>query len=52
MAGIYSILIDDTQDLARHGQISFIIRYVVSNLSPREHFIGSFRTAQTDGESD
>ncbi|KAF0704920.1 zinc finger MYM-type protein 1-like [Aphis craccivora] len=50
-AGIYSLLIDETQDLARHEQVSFIIRYVDSNLSPHEDFIGFFRTDRTDGES-
>jgi len=39
LAGIYSILIDETQVLARLGQVSFIIRYVVSNFSSCEHFI-------------
>lgn len=51
MAGLYSILIDETQDLSRHEQVSFIIRYVDSNLNPHEVFIGFFRTARTDGES-
>lgn len=37
-AGIYSLLIDETQDLARHEQVSFIIRYVDSNLSPPRRF--------------
>lgn len=51
LAGLYSILIDETQDLARHEQVSFIIRYVDSNLNPHEVFIGFFRTARTDVES-
>lgn len=51
LAGIYSLLIDETQDLARHEQVSFIIRYVDSNLNPHEDFIGFFRTDRTDGES-
>ncbi|XP_025192782.1 zinc finger MYM-type protein 1-like isoform X2 [Melanaphis sacchari] len=50
LAGIYSILIDETQDLARHEQVSFIIRYVDGNLNPHEVFIGFYRTARTDGE--
>jgi len=28
LAGIYSILVDETQDLVKHKQVSFIIRYV------------------------
>lgn len=51
IAGIYSILIDETQDLARHEQVSFIIRYVDSSLNTHEVFIGFFRTARTDGRS-
>ncbi|XP_022170796.1 zinc finger MYM-type protein 1-like, partial [Myzus persicae] len=50
LAGIYSILIDETQDLDRHEQVSFIIRYVDGNLNPHEVFIGFYRTARTDGE--
>jgi len=50
LAGIYSILIDETQDLARHEQVSFIIRYFDGNLNPHEVFIGFYRTVRTDGE--
>ncbi|KAF0711333.1 Uncharacterized protein FWK35_00034325 [Aphis craccivora] len=34
-AGIFSILIDETQDLSRHEQVSVFIRYV-NNLEPKE----------------
>jgi len=46
----YIILIDETQDLVRHEQVSFITRYVDGNLNPHEVFRGFYRTARTDGE--
>jgi len=49
-AGIFSILIDETQDLSRHEQVSVFIRYV-NNLEPKEVFLGFYRTSSTDGES-
>lgn len=49
-AGIFSILIDETQDLSRHEQVSVFIRYV-NNLEPKEVFLGFYRTNSTDGES-
>jgi hypothetical protein len=51
LAGIFSLLTDKTQDLARYEQLSFIIRYVDSNLNPHEDFIGFFRTNRTNSES-
>jgi len=51
VAGIYSILIDETQDLSRHEQVSFVIRYVDNNLNPHENFIGFYKTDRTDAES-
>ncbi|XP_022173398.1 zinc finger MYM-type protein 1-like [Myzus persicae] len=49
-AGIFNILIDETQDLSRHEQVSVFIRYV-HNLEPKEVFLGFYRTNSTDGES-
>jgi len=49
-AGIFSILIDETQDLSRHEQVSVFIRYV-HNLEPKEVFLGFYHTNSTDGES-
>lgn len=49
LVGIYSSLIDETQDLVRHEQVSFIICYIDSNLKSQD-FIGFFRIARTDGK--
>jgi len=37
-ANIYSILIDETQDLSRHEQVAFIIWYVDEVFEPKEVF--------------
>lgn len=49
-AKLFSVLIDETQDLGRHEQVSVFIRYTI-NLEPREVFLGFHRTKSTDGES-
>lgn len=49
-AKLFSILIDVTQDLGRHEQVSVFIRYTI-NLEPKEVFLGFHRTKSTDGES-
>ncbi|XP_060855528.1 zinc finger MYM-type protein 1-like [Metopolophium dirhodum] len=48
---IFSIIVDETQDLARHEQVSVCVRYVSKTLEPHEVFLGFYRTASTDGES-
>lgn len=48
---IFSIIVDETQDLARHEQVSVCARYVSKTLEPHEVFLGFYRTASTDGES-
>ncbi|XP_022160851.1 zinc finger MYM-type protein 1-like [Myzus persicae] len=45
------IIVDETQDLARHEQVSVCVRYVSKTLEPHEVFLGFYRTASTDGES-
>lgn len=49
-AGIFSIVVDETQDLSRHEQVSVFIRFV-NNLEPKEVILGFYRTKSTDGES-
>ncbi|XP_022183206.1 zinc finger MYM-type protein 1-like, partial [Myzus persicae] len=50
-ANIYSILIDETQDLSRHEQVAFIIRHVDEVFEPKEVFLGFYKTNRTDGET-
>lgn len=46
--GVYSILVDETQDLGYHEQVSIYIRYVDSFV-PHEVFLGFYKTNTTDG---
>ncbi|XP_026811042.1 zinc finger MYM-type protein 1-like [Rhopalosiphum maidis] len=50
-AGIFSIIVDETQDLSRHEQVAIIIRYATKDLSPAEVFLGFYKTENTDGET-
>ncbi|KAL4098362.1 hypothetical protein QTP88_022991 [Uroleucon formosanum] len=50
-AGIFSIIVDETQDLSRHEQVAIIIRYATKDLSPAEVFLGFYETETTDGET-
>ncbi|KAL4089149.1 hypothetical protein QTP88_024217 [Uroleucon formosanum] len=50
-AGIFSIIVDETQDLSRHEQVAIIIRYATKDLSPAEVFLGFYKTETTDGET-
>ncbi|KAL4091238.1 hypothetical protein QTP88_025960 [Uroleucon formosanum] len=50
-AGIFSIIVDETQDLSRHEQVPIIIRYATKDLSPAEVFLGFYETETTDGET-
>ncbi|KAL4148283.1 hypothetical protein QTP88_002559 [Uroleucon formosanum] len=49
--GIFSIIVDETQDLSRHEQVAIIIRYATKDLSPAEVFLGFYKTETTDGET-
>jgi len=50
-AGIFSIIVDETQDLSRYEQVAIIIRYVTKDLFPAEVFLGFYKTENTDGET-
>ena len=50
-AEIFSVIIDETQDLARHEQVSVIIRYCDQVLNVHENFVGFYKTDKMDGES-
>lgn len=50
-AGIYSILVDETQDISRHEQVSICVRYVTESFEPTEVFLGFFKTNSTNAES-
>jgi len=45
----YSILVDETQDLSYHEQVSIYIRYVDQHFAPHEVFLGFYKTDTTDG---
>lgn len=47
----YSIIVDETQDLARHEQVAICIRYVSKLFISNEVFLGFYRTDKTDGET-
>jgi len=51
VAGIYSILVDETQDISRHEQVSICVRYVTESFEPIEVFLGFFQTHSTSAES-
>lgn len=44
-------MVDETQDLSRHEQVSICIRYVTESFEPTEVFLGFFRTHSTNAES-
>jgi len=47
--GFYSILVDETQDLSYHEQVSIYILYVDQHFVPHEVFLGFYKTITTDG---
>ena len=47
----YSIIVDETMDIAKLEQISFCIRYCDNNLKVHEKVLGFFETATTDSQS-
>ena len=48
-SGHYSIIVDETSDVSRVGQVSLCLRYVVEG-ETRETFAGFFATESTEGE--
>lgn len=48
MIDIYSLLIGETQDLAKQGQVSFIIYYINCSLNPHEDLIVLLRITRTN----
>ncbi|XP_022168058.1 zinc finger MYM-type protein 1-like [Myzus persicae] len=49
IANIFSIIVDETQDLSRHEQVAIILRYVNNDFSPIEAFLGFYKVESTDG---
>jgi len=39
IAGIFSVIVDETQDLSRHKQVAIILRYVNNDFEPIEAFL-------------
>ena len=50
-AGVYALILDETQDIACHEQVAMIIWYVNEECVIKEHFLGFFRAMRTDGET-
>lgn len=50
-ADIFSVIVDETQDLSRHEQVAIVIRYATDDLSPVEVFLGFYKTESTDGKT-
>ena len=46
----FSIIVNETQDIANHEQISFYIRYADENLKVKKHFIEFIKAESTSGE--
>lgn len=49
IAGILSIIVDETQDLSRHEQVAIILRYVNNDFEPIEAFLSFYKSDSTDG---
>ena len=50
-AKIFSILVDETPDVSRQEQLTFLLRYVDSHCAVCERFVGVLQIARTDAES-
>ncbi|XP_022176471.1 zinc finger MYM-type protein 1-like [Myzus persicae] len=50
-AGMYSVIMDETQDLKKHEQVSIVLRYCDKRLNVIENFIGFYKTDKMDGET-
>jgi len=49
--GAFSFILDGTQDISVHEQLSFCVRYADSNFDIRESFLGFWDTPKTDADS-
>lgn len=47
----FSIICDETSDIANHEQVAFILRYADDNLNIQERFLGFYKTGSTTGEA-
>ena len=50
-AKFFSILVDETPDAAHQEQVTFILRYVNSQCTVQERFIGLLQVSKTDSQS-
>jgi hypothetical protein len=50
-SNIFSLIVDETQDISKHEQVSIVLRYVDDQLKVYESFIGFYRAENTDGET-
>ena len=46
-----SLIVDGTQDISVHEQLSFCIRYIDKDFNIKERFLGFWDTSNTDAES-
>ncbi|KAE9539861.1 hypothetical protein AGLY_005113 [Aphis glycines] len=49
LAGVYSIIVDETQDLSKHEQVSIVVRYVSKKFCPVDAFLENLRGQCYDG---
>ncbi|XP_022161888.1 zinc finger MYM-type protein 1-like [Myzus persicae] len=49
IANIFSMIVDETQDLSRHEQVAIILRYVNTDFCPIEALLGFYIVESTDG---
>ncbi|KAL4120834.1 hypothetical protein QTP88_013452 [Uroleucon formosanum] len=49
IANIFSIIVDETQDLSKHEQVAIILRYVNNDFYSIEAFLGFYKVESTDG---
>jgi len=47
----FAIMVDETQDIARHEQVSVCIRYIDDKLAVKEKFVGFYKTDSTTAEA-
>ena len=50
-AGVFAIILDETQDISRHEQAALVLRYVSEDFAIQERFLGFHRVINTDGKS-
>jgi hypothetical protein len=49
-AGMFAIIVDGTQDIARKEQMSICVRYVDDDFCPHEEFLGLYELPETTGK--